>query len=396
MTRKSVSSNPKKYFYGQQFLEEDDYEAVSSVLRRRYISQGPSLVDFESGVENYCGVKKCLAVSSATAAIYMTCCALGLGKGDHAWTTAMSFVATANGMRQTGATVDFIDIDSQTFNLDLNILEQKLEDAKKSDSLPKVVMPVHFSGMTCDMEKLYELSKTYGFMIVEDAAQAMGGSFLGKKIGCCNYSVATIFSLHPVKSITTGEGGLMVTNNIELYQKVLLMRSHGLKVWDGPFDDIRGPWHREMVEEGSNYRITEFQCMLGVSQLKKIDRFIAHRARLASHYFLRLKNARLRLQTQSDRCESAWHMMIIQLELENISKSKLEIYHELQKRSIYPSLHYYPIPLHAFYRKLGFREGMFPVAEDYYRRAFSMPLHVGLDVNDVDYICDSLIQILEN
>ena len=391
-----MNKNPEQYFYGQQFLEQDDYEAVSGVLKRRYISQGPSLEEFERGVENYCNVKYSIATSNATVAIFITCTALGLGPGDIAWTTALSFVATANGMRQTGATVDFIDIDADSFNIDMKKLALKLEDAKKQKKLPKLVMPVHFAGMACDLKELHRLSKLYGFLIVEDAAQAMGGSYQGKKIGGCDYSIATIFSLHPVKSITTGEGGLIVTNNTELNTKIRLMRSHGLKMWDGPFDDIKGPWHREMVVEGFNSRITEFQCALGVSQLKKLDKFIGHRKILAMHYCKRLSNEPVRVQKQMNDADSAWHMMIIQLELENLPKGKLQIFTELNESFIYPSLHYYPIPLHPFYRTMGFQDGMFPVAEEYYRRALTLPLHVGLKIKDIDYICNRLIEVMKN
>jgi UDP-4-amino-4,6-dideoxy-N-acetyl-beta-L-altrosamine transaminase len=390
-----VTKNPKRYFYGQQFLEEDDFQAVSGALHRRYISQGPSLAEFQDNVAKYCGAGYCLAVSNGTTAIYLACLAAGLGKGDSAWTTALSFVATANAIRLTGATVDFIDIDLATFNLDISQLQQKLELADRNGTLPKILIPVHFAGMSCDMKALHRLSQKYGFLIIEDAAQAMGGDFNGQKIGCCKYSDAAIFSLHPVKSITTGEGGLLVTNNDELFDRALKMRSHGLENWEGPFDDVRGPWHREMTMEGFNFRITEFQCTLGVSQLKKIDRFIAHRTHLAGHYYDRLSEAPVQVQVQSDDCNSAWHMMIILLDLENISKGKLQIFNELEDRFIYPSLHYYPIPLHPFYRKLGYSDGMFPVAEDYYIRAFTMPMHVGLEIQDVDYVCDNLIDILK-
>jgi len=389
-----VTEDPKRYFYGQQFLENDDYEAVSSVLHRRYISNGPSLVEFQDNVAEYCGAQYCLAVSNGTTAIYLACLAAGLGEGDVAWTTALSFVATANAIRLTGAKADFIDIDLNTLNLDINLLEQKLEQAKRDGALPKAVVPVHFAGLSCDMKSLYRLSEIYSFKIVEDAAQAMGGDYNGRKVGSCEFSDATIFSLHPVKSITTGEGGLLVTNDKSLYERALKMRSHGLEVWSGPFDDVRGPWHREMVMEGFNFRITEFQCMLGVSQLKKIDRFIAHRARLAAHYQKRLANTPLQLQAQSADCNSAWHLMIVLLDLDNISKGKLQIFNELEESFIHPSLHYYPIPLHPFYRKFGFSEDMFPIAEEYYRRAFTMPMHVGLEIEDVDYVCDSLIEIL--
>jgi UDP-4-amino-4,6-dideoxy-N-acetyl-beta-L-altrosamine transaminase len=390
-------NNSKKYFYGQQFLDQSDYDAVSGVLHRRYISQGPSLDEFQSAVSEYCGADYCIAVANGTSGLQLACMAIDVKEGDIGWTTAMSFAATANAMRHAGLTVDFIDIESNTFNIDLNLLEEKLKEADKDNCLPKVVLPVHFAGVSCDMQRLRKLADRYDFRIIEDACQAMGGSYHNSKIGSCDYSDAAVFSLHPVKSITTGEGGLIVTNDNKLFENALLKRSHGMRIPNMEFDDHFGPWHREMVCDGNNFRITEFQCALGISQLKKLDSFIQKRRKLVGLYQDRLGNHdMLRLQHFPKNIDSAFHLMLIQLELEKLSKGKIKIFEELESFYIHLSVHYYPIPLHPFYRKFGYTEGMFPAAEDYYKRAFTLPLHIGLDEDDINFVCDRLIEVIEN
>ncbi len=386
-----MTTDPKKFFYGQQWLDDDDYNAVSGVLHRRYISQGPSLAEFQAGVAAYCGAKHCIAVASGTAGLHMACLGLGLGPGDVGWTTALTFVATANAIRFTGARADFIDIDRATFNIDLNALEDKLKRAEREKRLPKVVIPVHFAGQSVDMSALERLSERYGFAVIEDACQALGGSHADAKIGSCRHSAAAVFSLHPVKSITTGEGGLILSQDDALAARMLRARSHGLDTKQRQ-EEI-GPWHREMVADGFNYRITEFQCALGVSQLKKLDRFVAHRASLAKRYRERLAGLPLVLQHPEPKTESAWHLMVALFDFERIGKSKRALFDFLESRNVHLSIHYYPVPLHKFYRQLyGYQDGDFPQAEEYYRRAFTLPLHYGLSLDDIDYVCDRIVE----
>lgn len=381
------------FYYGQQWLDADDYAAVSNVLHRRYISQGPSLKEFQDNVAAYCGAAHCIAVSSGTAGLQMAYMALGVAEGEEAWTTALTFVATANAVRFAGGRADFIDIDLDTFNIDLNRLEDKLKVADKAGRLPKLVVPVHFAGQSVDMTELNRLSEQYGFAVVEDACHALGGSYANHKIGSCSHSKAAVFSLHPVKSITTGEGGLILTQDDDLAQRLLKIRSHGLDL--GYRTDEMGPWHREMVVDGANFRLAEFQCALGVSQMKKLDRFIAHRTQLAERYRQRLEGLPLRVQRLSADAASAWHLMIVLLDLEKLSLTKRQIFDRLEAKGVHLSIHYYPVPLHKFYRELyGYKEGDFPQAEEYYRRAFTLPLHFGLSLEDVDYVCDTLIEAL--
>lgn len=384
----------KKYFYGQQKIEENDIRMAISALKSDLLSQGPKLNEFEAKVAEYCGVNYCVAVSNGTAALHMACWALELDTGDFGWTSPLSFVASANCIRYCGAGVDFVDIDSETFNLSPANLEEKFKQAGAKNRLPKVIIPVHFAGQTCDMRKIRDIADQYGCRVIEDACQALGGEYKDKKIGCCKYSDITVFSLHPVKSITTGEGGLILTNSMELYKKMKLMRAHGIVRGDDLRDNMIGPWHAEMHSEGYNYKITDFQCALGISQMEKLDDFVEYRQLLADQYKRLLCDVPVRFQTPFNQARSAWHLMVLLIDFEKVHITKRQFFDDMKKRNINLSVHYYPIHLNPFYRQLGFIEGMFPEAERYYEKAFTFPLHPGLDHADITFICEQVKQIL--
>jgi UDP-4-amino-4,6-dideoxy-N-acetyl-beta-L-altrosamine transaminase len=386
--------NNKNYFYGQQLIDELDIEEICAALRSDFLSQGPKLSEFEDNVAEYCGAKYCVALSNGTAALHLACEVLGLGPEDMGWTSPLSFVASANCMRYCGANVDFIDVDVDTFNISPANVKNKFAQAKKKNVLPKVIMPVHFAGQSCDMDEIKEIADFYGCKVIEDACQSLGGEYLDTKIGACRYSHITVFSLHPVKSITTGEGGLLLTNDEDVYEQVKIMRAHGIVRGDKVNNKSFGPWHAEMRMDGYNYKITDFQCALGISQLKKLDSYVEKRTVLAQRYKDNLKGLPVHFQVASDKATSAWHMFVILIDFEEIGKAKIKVYKELKRRGINLSAHYYPIHLNPFYQELGFGEGMFPNAEGYYKKAFTLPLHPGLELQDIDYVCAQIHGVL--
>ena len=379
--------------YGRQSINQDDIDAVVAVLRSDWLTQGPTITQFEQAIADYCGVKYAVAVSNATAALHLACLAIGLGAGDRLWTSPNTFVASANCARYCSADVDFVDIDAQTYNLSIPALEQKLIEAVRSNTLPKVILPVHFAGQSCDMESIAALAKKYEIHIIEDASHALGGSYQGHKVGACKFSEMAIFSFHPVKMITTGEGGMLVTDRLDLYQKLKQLRSHGIVQDPGlVFKENPDPWYYEQQDLGFNYRLTDIQAALGLSQLQRLDQFVTRRQVLFDRYQDGLQD--LPIQQPIAVSQSSHHLYVIRLKLEKMSRSKREIFTVLRERGIGVQVHYIPVHTQPYYRSIGFGWGSFPEAESYYHEAISLPIHYDLSDEEQDYIIQTLKEVM--
>jgi UDP-4-amino-4,6-dideoxy-N-acetyl-beta-L-altrosamine transaminase len=365
--------------YGKQDINQSDIEAVIAVLKSDFLTQGPQVPLFEKNVSNYCNAQYGVAVNSATSALHVACLALGLGKDDWLWTSPNSFVASANCGLYCGAKVDFVDIDPKTYNLSVEELKKKLIQAKKDNKLPKIVIPVHFAGQSCDMQSIHKLSKEYGFKILEDASHAIGGKYLDKPIGGCQYSDITVFSFHPVKIITTAEGGLATTNQKELAEKMQLFRAHGITREPKLMTKkTEGGWYYQQVELGFNYRMNDLQAALGIAQMKRLEKFITIRHSLKKRYDELLKDLPLITPAQSSDSYSSLHLYPVQLKLEQLSKAHNQIFDELRKNGVGVNLHYIPIHMQPYFQNMGFKKGNFPIVEDYYSRAISIPIYQGL------------------
>lgn len=381
--------------YGRHQISEADIDAVVTVLHSDFLTQGPVVPAFEDALAQYCGAKHAVAVNSATAALHLACLALGVGRGDLVWTSSITFVASANCALYCGAQIDFIDIDPNTNNLSVEHLAEKLAHAKSEGSLPKVVIPVHLCGQSCNMAKIYELSKEYGFKIIEDASHAIGGKYLGEPIGGCQFSDIVVFSFHPVKIITTGEGGAAVTQNVELADRMKLLRSHGITrdrrhMTSAP----DGPWYYQQIELGFNYRMTELQAALGLSQLGRLTEFADLRKVRFNRYHEGLKDLPLTVPWQHPDCDPSWHLYVIRLQLSRISRTHVQIFETLQAKGIGVNLHYIPVYLQPYYRKLGFKKGYCPEAERYYSEAISIPLFPGLLLAQQDEVIEAITSSL--
>lgn len=377
--------------YGRQSISEQDIEAVVAVLRSDWLTQGPAIAQFEQAVADYCGAKYAIAVSNATAALHIACLALDLQAGQRLWTSPNTFVASANCGLYCGAAVDFVDIDPHTYNLSVTALREKLEQAAKGDRLPQVVVPVHFSGQACAMAEIAELADQYGFQIIEDASHALGGRYQGQPIGNCQFSEMTVFSFHPVKMITTGEGGMILTNRADLAEKLRRLRSHGItQDPDRLLQEAPGAWYYEQQELGFNYRMTDLQAALGYSQLQRLEQFLDRRRYLAQRYHQHLQNLPLVLPYQHPETSSSYHLYVIRLQLEHLQKYHRDVFQALRDRGIGVQLHYIPVHTQPYYQQLGFHWGDFPQAEQYYREAISLPIHQGL----TDAMQDQVIRIL--
>lgn len=382
--------------YGRQHIIEDDILAVTEILRSDWLTQGPTIERFERAVAEYCGAKYAVAVSSATSALHIACLAVGLGPGDSLWTSPNTFVASANCGLYAGAHVDFVDIDPKSYNLSVDQLEEKLKRASKFGKLPKAVIPVHFSGQSCQMERISELSQDYGFLMIEDASHALGGSYKGNKVGSNQYSDMTVFSFHPVKIITTGEGGMITTNNEKLYQKLVRLRSHGItRAPEFMVREPEGPWYYEQIELGFNYRMTDIQAAIGLSQMARLDQFVERRNMLAQRYTVAIRGLPLVLPWHDPDVYSAFHLYVVQLKLEHINKSRKAIFDELRSAGINVNVHYIPVHTQPYYQKLGFAKGNFPEAEKYYERAITLPLYYGLSEDDQDYVIRKVKEVLK-
>jgi UDP-4-amino-4,6-dideoxy-N-acetyl-beta-L-altrosamine transaminase len=374
--------------YGRQSISNADIEAVSDVLRSDFLTQGPAVPAFEKATAGRCCANFAVAMNSATSALHLACLALGVGPGDRVWTSPVTFVASANCVRYCGAEIDFVDIDPATCNMSPQALAEKLERAQREGKLPKVVIPVHLCGRSCDMKPIRALADKFGFRIIEDASHAIGGSHAGDPIGSCRYSDIVIFSFHPVKIITTGEGGMALTNDAALAERMNLLRSHGItrdaEKMTQPSD---GPWYYEQVALGFNYRMTDIQAALGLSQLENLVTWVARRRALAARYSEIL--APLPLIAPGEDNESAWHLYVIQLR-GDARVGRRELFDALRADGIGVNVHYIPVHLQPYYRALGFNTGDFPASEAYYRRAISIPLYAGLTDEQQSYVTERL------
>jgi UDP-4-amino-4,6-dideoxy-N-acetyl-beta-L-altrosamine transaminase len=377
--------------YGQQEITPADIEAVVTVLRSISLTQGPNVPRFEESVMAYTGAKHAVAVNSATSALHIACMALELGPGDWLWTTPNTFVASANCALYCGAAVDFVDTDPRTYNLCARKLEAKLIEARKAKKLPKIVVPVHLAGQPCDMTAIHRLGQEYGFKIIEDASHAIGGKYKGEPIGNGRYSDITVFSFHPVKIITTAEGGMALTNSEELAKRLGLLRSHGI-TRDPALMTMRmdGPWYYEQVALGYNYRMTDLQAALGVSQMTRLEQYVGKRHEIAQRYNQQLANLPATLPWQHPNSYSAYHLYVIRLQLDKIRATHRQVFEALRAKDIMVNLHYIPIHSHSHYKQMGFQPGDFPEAEQYYREAISIPMHPTLTTSEQDYVVSSI------
>jgi UDP-4-amino-4,6-dideoxy-N-acetyl-beta-L-altrosamine transaminase len=382
--------------YGRQDINQADIDAVVAVLNSNFITQGPAVPAFEQAVAAYCGAKHAVAVNSATSALHIACLALGVGKGDLVWTSPITFVASANCALYCGADIDFVDIDPQTYNLSIPALTEKLQLAAQNQRLPKVIIPVHLCGQSCDMQAIYSLAQRYGFKIIEDASHAIGGKYQGQPIGDGRYSDITVFSFHPVKIITTGEGGMAITNNTELAARLALLRSHGITRDPALMTQAAdGPWYYQQIDLGFNYRMTDIQAALGHSQLSRLDEFVARRHEIARYYDSQLADLPVISPWQHPDSYSGLHLYPIRLKLTEISRSHRQVFESLQAQNILVNLHYIPVHTQPYYQNLGFKPGDFPEAEKYYAEAFSLPMYATLSEQQQHRVITALQQALQ-
>ena len=380
--------------YGRQDVTQADIDAVVEVLRSDFLTQGPQVPRFEQAVAQHVGAGHALAVNSATSALHMACLALGLGPGDWLWTSPITFVASANCALYCGAEVDFVDIDPRTYNLCPQALERKLEEAERNGRLPKVVVPVHLCGQPCDMQAIHGLAKRYGFRIIEDASHAIGGRYQGEFIGNCRYSDITVFSFHPVKIITTAEGGMALTNDTALADKMALLRSHGITRDPSQMThEADGPWYYQQIDLGFNYRMTELQAALGVSQMQRLDQFVARRHELARRYDELLADLPVVTPWQHPDSYSGLHLYVIRLKLDGIRRTHRQVFESLRAQGIGVNLHYIPVHSQPYYQRMGFQSGDFPQAEHYYAEAISLPMYYGLSEAMQDTVVQALREV---
>lgn len=373
--------------YGRQDITDDDILAVERVLRSEFLTQGPVVPEFERAVASSCGAAYAVATNSATSALHIACMALGLGPGDRLWTSPITFVASANCGLYCGAQVDFVDIDPQTYNMSVEQLAARLESAEKSGTLPKVVIPVHMCGQPCDMKAIHALGQRYGFRIIEDASHAIGASYGGETVGSCRYSDITVFSFHPVKIITTGEGGVAITNDEKLAADMALLRSHGITRDSALMTHAsEGPWYYQQIALGYNYRMTDIQAALGLSQMSRHTAYVARREALAQQYDVRLAQLPVHLPKRAENRRSAWHLYVIRV----VASKRLAVLNAMRSVGISVNVHYTPVHLQPYYRQYGFAPGQFPSAEAHGAEAITLPLYPGLSAIDVDAVVEAL------
>lgn len=377
--------------YGRQKISEADIQAVVGVLRSDWLTQGPIVPAFEKAVGDYCSAKHAVAVNSGTSALHLACLALEVGPQDRVWTSAITFVASANCARYCGAKVDLVDIDPRTYNMSVEALTAKLERAQRTGSLPKVVIPVHLCGQSCDMVAIRTLGRTYGFRIIEDASHAIGGRYRSEPVGNCHYSDITVFSFHPVKVITTAEGGVATTNDAALAKRMRLLRTHGItRDAEDIAREVDGPWYYEQIALGFNYRMTDVQAALGLSQLGRVDEFVAVRNRIAARYDTLLAGIPVITPWQHPDAVSARHLYVVRLKLKEIRRSRRDVFEAMRGAGIGVNLHYIPVYRHPYYAKLGASGVDCTEAERYYAEAITLPLYPGLTGAQQDRVCEAL------
>lgn len=381
--------------YGRQDITQQDIDAVVAVLQSDFLTQGPCVPAFEAAVARHVGAAHAVAVNSATSALHIACLALGLGPGDWLWTTPITFVASANCGLYCGARVDFVDIDPRTYNLCPLALERKLIAAQAAGRLPKVLVAVHLCGQPCDMAAIHALGQRFGFRIIEDASHAIGGKYQGEFIGNGRYSDITVFSFHPVKIVTTAEGGMAVTNDPQLAEKMALLRSHGITRDPGQMTHpADGPWYYQQIDLGFNYRMTELQAALGVSQMERLDQYVARRHQLAARYDSLLAALPVTRPWQHPDSYSGLHLYVIRLQLEQIGKTHLQVFESLRQQGIGVNLHYIPVHLQPYYQAMGFKAGDYPEAERYYAEAISLPMFQTMSLAQQDAVSVALSNAL--
>ncbi|KWV59561.1 UDP-4-amino-4,6-dideoxy-N-acetyl-beta-L-altrosamine transaminase [Rhizobium altiplani] len=382
--------------YGRQQIVQADIDAVVDVLRSDFLTQGPVVPQFESTVAQRVGSAYGFAVSSATAALHVACLALDLGEGDWLWTSPITFVASANCALYCGAKVDFVDIDPRTYNMSVEALEKKLEVAKKIGRLPKVVVPVHFAGQSCDMRGIRALAEVYGFKIIEDASHAIGGTYLGEPVGNCRYSDIVVFSFHPVKIITTAEGGMAMTNDPQLARRIGLLRSHGITRDRAVMThEPDGPWYYQQVELGFNYRMTDIQAALGLSQMARLDEYVAARHSLANRYDKLLEDLAIVRPWQHPDAFSAYHLFTVRISNRPGNRSRRAVFEAMREAGVGVNVHYIPVHLQPYFSAMGFRSGDFPNAECYYSEALTLPLYPTLSTQQQDTVVSSLREVVK-
>ena len=383
--------------YGRQDINQADVDAVAQVLRSDFLTQGPVVPRFEQTVAAYCGAQHGVAVNSATSALHIACLALDVGKGDVVWTTPTTFVATSNCALYCGATVDFVDIDPRTCNLSVDRLAAKLAQAKKTGQLPKVVIPVHLCGQSCEMAAIHALSRQYGFKIIEDASHAIGARYKGEPVGRCTYSDITVLSFHPVKIITTGEGGMALSNDAQLAKRMRFLRSHGItsdfaEMHARPSNEL---WNYQQIGLGFNYRMTDIAAALGVSQMQRIDEFVAKRHAIAERYDRLLSSFPVTMPVQHPDSYSSFHLYVTRLKLAEIERTHRQVYDSLRAAGILVNLHYIPVYRQPYYERMGFKAGYCPEAERYHREVISLPMYPALSEAEQDQVLAALRHAIE-
>ena len=382
--------------YGRQEITEADIAEVEKVLRSDFLTQGPTVPKFEQAVAKYCGTSHAVAVNSATSALHIACLALDLGPGDYLWTSPNTFVASANCGRYCGADIDFVDIDPKTYNMSVDALSEKLIHAEKYGKLPKIIIPVHFAGQPCDMPKIHELSKRYGFKIIEDASHAIGASYNQIKVGACTHSDITVFSFHPVKIITSAEGGMALTNDKAIADRIFRLRTHGItndktKMKKRYENEI---WNYQQIDLGFNYRMNDIQAVLGLSQLKRLDQYVQRRHEIAEYYDSKLKNLPLVTPWQAPNTYSSYHLYPILVKINSEIISQREVYNKVRAKNIAVNLHYIPVHRHPYYEDLGFKKKDFPISEKFHQEVISIPIYTMLKDEDQRYVIETLKEIM--